>query len=297
MHEKTLPCRKGNVSRKCFGVLFFLAFLLAGNYGYSQVGTTCENPIVIPALPYTTTDDTANYADNYDPDVDASPVCASAGDNGNHYHSGNDVIYSYTPATDTSIDIEMPDGVAWSAMFVYTDCADIGIEYAACAAGTSTGDRVIDNFPVEGGETYYILLSIWATPQTFAYTLNITENTCIEHTVVFDIVPDCENGAQFFITANVTDMGSATAIAFTDDQGSASQQLSATGTVTFGPYDNLTEVVLTAANTADGSCVVVSEELTMIGCPPANDECSGAIALTVNTSAECTAVTAGTTAG
>lgn len=140
----------------------------------AQVGTTCANPIVISSLPYTTTDNTANYADNYDPPTSSSPTCATTS-SGNWYHGGNDVIYSYTPATSGTIKIEMPGVVGWTGIFVYTDCANIGVSYAACATSTSAGTRTINNFAVTAGQTYYILLSSWPSPQTFAYTLNVTQ--------------------------------------------------------------------------------------------------------------------------
>lgn len=294
MHEKALPGRNGCVRKGLYGVMF-LIFLLTGNFGHSQTGTTCANPIVVSALPYTTTDDTADYADNYDPSTDSGPECS--GSNGNNYHGGNDVIYSFTPSEDTSINISMPDVVAWTGMFVYTDCNDIGVDYAACSVGSGAGDREINHFLVEGGQTYYILLSTYPDPQTFEYTLNITENTCIIHSVDFTVEPDCDNGEQFFITAEVTSMGSADSITITDNQDSEPQEVTALGTVTFGPYESLTEVVLTAVNDGDDSCELVSDELTMIGCPTANDECSGAIALTVNTTGDCTTGTQGTTMG
>src|SRR5690606_2775638 len=77
------------------------AFLLCcfGIQAFSQVGTLCNDPIVIASLPYTTTDNTANYADNYDPDTDFwLPINGVEDEYANYYHGGNDVIYSYTPA-------------------------------------------------------------------------------------------------------------------------------------------------------------------------------------------------------
>ncbi|AWH85196.1 hypothetical protein HYN59_08705 [Flavobacterium album] len=271
-----------------------LSFL--GHSAYSQVGTTCENPIVITGLPYTTTDNTANYADNYDPPTASSPVCSTTS-SGNYYHLGNDVIYAYTPATNKSINIRMPNGVAWSGMFVYTSCANIGIEYAACATSTTAGNREINNFLVTGGQTYYILLSIWETPSTFAYTLNITENTCANQAATFGIVSNCAVTPGFFATANITSMGSATSLTVTDNQGSAPQVVTATGLVTFGPYTNGTSVNLTVANTTDSNCVVTGTALTQTACPPANDDCAGAITLIPSANTTCAGTTAGTTLG
>lgn len=151
-------------------------FVLISVSVFAQTGSLCTTPIVIPSLPYTTTDNTANYGDNYDPSTTSSPTC-SLTTFGNNYHGGNDVIYSYTPETSGTIKIELPSVVGWSAMFVYTDCANIGVSYAACATGTSAGARTINNFAVTAGQTYYIFISSWPAPQTIAYTLNVTSLT------------------------------------------------------------------------------------------------------------------------
>ncbi|AZA82794.1 hypothetical protein C1637_23460 [Chryseobacterium lactis] len=145
----------------------------------AQVGTLCSNPIVISSLPYTTTDDTANYADNYDPDPDNSPACSGSADEfGNYYHGGNDVIYSYTATSTGTIKIEIPGATGWTGLFVYNDCANIGLNYAACEGSVSDGDNIIvDNFAVTAGQTYYILISSWPDPQTVPYTLNVTSLT------------------------------------------------------------------------------------------------------------------------
>lgn len=143
---------------------------------FAQPGNLCTNPIVITSLPYTTTDDTANYGDNYDPQTTTHPDCNGTS-YGNYYHGGNDVIYSYTPTSNGLVKFELPNVVAWTGMFIYTDCANIGITYAGCSKSSSAGTRTIDNFAVTAGQTYYILLSSWPAPQTFAYTLNVTNIT------------------------------------------------------------------------------------------------------------------------
>jgi type IX secretion system substrate protein len=151
-------------------------FILLVSAGMSAQGSLCENPIVISALPFTASDNTANYADNYSPQTTTHPTCSTTSF-GNYYHSGNDVIYSYTAPTNGTIKVEMPAGIAWSGMFIYTDCANIGVSYAACATSPSAGTRTINDFPVDAGMTYFIYISSWSTPQTVAYTLNVTDTT------------------------------------------------------------------------------------------------------------------------
>ncbi|MBO9692932.1 T9SS type A sorting domain-containing protein [Chryseobacterium sp.] len=159
--------------------IFILSSLFSVAVISAQVGTTCQNPIIITSLPYTTTDNTANYADNYDPSTSSSPSCSDT-TMGNFFHTGNDVIYSYTAAASGTIKLEIPASAAtgWTGMFVYNSCSDIGVNYAACDTIASTAAPIIiDNFPVVAGQTYYILISSWSDPQTVSYTLNVTSLT------------------------------------------------------------------------------------------------------------------------
>lgn len=151
----------------------YLLFLFVTGSVFAQQGNLCTDPIVITSLPYTTTDDTANYGDNYDPQTTTHPDC-NGETYGNYYHGGNDVIYAYTPTSNGTIKVELPNVVAWTGLFIYTSCENIGIQYAGCSKSAAAGNRTIDNFAVTAGQTYYIYLSTWPSPQTFAYTLNVT---------------------------------------------------------------------------------------------------------------------------
>jgi len=88
----------------------------------------------------------------------------------------------------------------------------------------------------------------------------------------FTANPDCANG-QFSVDVNVTDFHGATSVTVSDDQGSTSQQLSAPGTVSFGPYASGTTVHYTVVN--DQNNVTLSQDLGY-SCPPENDACADA---------------------
>ena len=148
-------------------------FLLLASLGTFAQGSLCTDPIVISSLPFSVTDNTANYADNYDPPT-ATPIACGAGTAGNYYLGGNDVIYSYTPTADGNINLELPSSVAWTGFFVFTSCADIGSPPYACNCSSGAGNRTITNMAVTAGTTYYIVISSWPAPQTIAYTLNVT---------------------------------------------------------------------------------------------------------------------------
>ncbi|MFN3968370.1 T9SS type A sorting domain-containing protein [Flavobacterium sp.] len=150
---------------------------------YAQTGTLCTDPIVIATLPYSTSDNTANYADNYDPPT-ATPISCGAGTAGNYYLGGNDVIYTYTPTVSGTITLQLPSAVGWSGLFVFTSCAGIGSAPYACSCSSAAGNRTISDLVVTAGETYFIVISSWPSPQTIAYTLNVTQTSLGSNEIV-----------------------------------------------------------------------------------------------------------------
>src|SRR5690606_39965235 len=68
------------------------------------LGDDCSAPITIDALPYTSTDDTANYSDN--PNIEGSPGASGCGSTSS-YLNGNDVVYSYTADSDGSVSVNL----------------------------------------------------------------------------------------------------------------------------------------------------------------------------------------------
>ncbi|MEZ0006768.1 hypothetical protein ABH942_002145 [Flavobacterium sp. 28YEA47A] len=242
--------------------------------GVPPVGSVCGNPIIVTGLPYTTTDNTNLYGDDYDFPNGGSSGCGE--DTPNYYLNGDDVVYAYTPNVNKSINIRIPGAPGWSAILVYTSCNDIGTAAIACASGSGSGNREINQLSVTAGTTYYIVLSTWPSPQSFAYTLNITENTCTAPTVTFSRTSNCAVSSGFFVIANITSLGTATSLTVTDNQSSPAQQITAAGNVQFGPYPNNTSVVLTVASNQDANCVVVSPAQNQLACPPVNDNCVNA---------------------
>ncbi|WP_333875782.1 T9SS type A sorting domain-containing protein [Flavobacterium sp.] len=156
--------------------LYTFLFLLITVGLYAQTGSLCTDPIIISSLPYSTTDNTANYGDNYDPPT-STPISCGAGTSGNYYLGGNDVVYAYTPAVSGTITIQLPSMVGWSGLFVFTSCAGIGLAPYACNCSSAAGNRTINDMAVTAGQTYYIVISSWPAPQTVAYTLNVTQTS------------------------------------------------------------------------------------------------------------------------
>lgn len=146
---------------------------------FAQPGNLCTDPIGITSLPFSISDNTANYGDNYDPNTATSIACGAAVA-GNYYLGGNDVIYSFTAGTSGTVTIELPSSLAWTGLFVFLNCADIGTPPYACNCSSAAGNRTINNMSVTAGQTYYIVISSWPAPQTIPYTLNITGNVVLD---------------------------------------------------------------------------------------------------------------------
>ena len=139
-------------------------------------GDNCQNPKMVTSLPYTTTDDTANYYDVYENAPGGCGTTASA-----RYLNGNDVTYAYT-ATQTGVISINVSGLTdtYAGVFVYTSCAGIG---NSCYAGatndhtTPAPDLDIPTVNVTAGTTYYIIIST-RFAQTVGYKLSIQQEFC-----------------------------------------------------------------------------------------------------------------------
>ncbi|TRW24285.1 T9SS type B sorting domain-containing protein [Flavobacterium zepuense] len=146
------------------------------NFCTVALGESCAAPIVVGALPYTTTNDTNNFSDN--PAIEGSPGATGCGTTSS-YLGGNDVVYAYTPTTTGIITITMSPTATWSGVFVYDDCADIGVSCIGGVGSSDTSIRTIPNLSVTAGTTYYIVISTWPSPQTTGYTLTIQQVNCL----------------------------------------------------------------------------------------------------------------------
>lgn len=96
---------------------------------------------------------------------------------------------------------------------------------------------------------------------------------------VFSTYKDCNiEGLTIMVTIEVEDLGSASTVVVFDDAGTAPQELSNPGVVTFGPYPYDTDVTISVADADDSSCeateVVNSDSCPPIPCQMADPFCS-----------------------
>ncbi|WP_339890249.1 choice-of-anchor J domain-containing protein, partial [uncultured Flavobacterium sp.] len=250
------------------------------NFCTASLGETCGAPISIPSLPYTTTDNTSGFGDDYS----GSPGSSGCGTTGT-YLNGDDVFYQFTATSTNSITITSQTTSTWSGLFVYNDCANVGL---SCVAGSTSGNGSTTpdsiTFTPTVGQTYYVVISTWSLPQSVPYTLTIVENSCVNMTSTFAMVSNCSSGTDtFFVTANVSNMGSATSISGTTTPASTTQTITTAGTIQFGPFPNNTAVTINLQNDQDLNCFKNSTTLTQTFCPAPNNLCASAIPLTCNT--------------
>ncbi len=190
------------------------------------VGGVCTDPLIVTSLPYNTTDTTANYQDDY-----SGSAGANCGESAAYYLNGDDVVYAYSPTSDTSINISMTPDATYSGIFVYDSCDDIGVECIAGIGVSNTDERVFD-MNVYYGTTYYIVISTWASPQSVGYDLSITENTCSDPVINFTVNACNSATDEYTVDVDITDMGSSTQYTVSDDLGNV-QYAQAAGVLTF----------------------------------------------------------------
>lgn len=157
------------------------------NFQTIAIGTDCNTPKDITALPYTDTSDTNIYGNSYS----GSP---GTGCLGNNFLEGNDVVYEFTATADDYLKIALSNLVGEDNVgaFVYESCADIG---TTCFAGSTTTDGSNFEFDVfvTTGNTYYIVIATAGTDTTTDYTLDITGFDCLSWNA-----PDGDPSYEFF---------------------------------------------------------------------------------------------------
>lgn len=127
-------------------------------------GTTCDNPIVVNAIPFLDVNHTTDKENNY------TDTCLA------EYDNGNDIIYRLTIAATQCVDITVTGagpGDNWIGIALDNVCPP---SLACIAQGTSQGNvATISNLTLTPG-TYYIMIDRWPlTSDSLNFTLSITD--------------------------------------------------------------------------------------------------------------------------
>ncbi|WP_375235835.1 T9SS type A sorting domain-containing protein [Winogradskyella sp.] len=171
-----------------------------------------------------------------------------------------------TVTSTASFDQELAIASGTPSALVNEVCVDSGFTSETATISTTLGTN------------YYIYTAHWGSSNsTGEISVNLECATCTPPTVVATVVNDCDVSGGFLIDLDVTSLGNATSLQFYD--GTTFVTVTTTGTVQYGPYTNGTLVDFQIDHDSDSSCNLFATGLTQLACPPANDECSGAIAL------------------
>jgi len=205
-----------------------------------------------------------------------------------------DLWYQFTaPAYEVTLSVSNISGLTSVSGVLYSGTSGNLTEIGTC--GNSWPKTYAT---LTAGETYYLRLWDYGNDQTGTFDLCGYYLSCTPATVDFSVESICgDPSGDFNVVVDVTDMGSAASLDVQDDQGNPAQAATGATTLTFGPYANGTDVVITVTPDDNAACAITSDAQTQTICPPANDECDNAIALTVNADLNCGVVTSGTNLG
>ncbi|MBL4706000.1 MAG: T9SS type A sorting domain-containing protein [Flavobacteriales bacterium] len=202
-----------------------ISLLITCSTTHSQVGSTCGNPETISVLPLT---QTGNTTSGFGDDYSSSSACGSS------YMNGDDYIYEYSPASNTTINVTLTNTGTYVGVFITNGCPTTG----SCVASNtnSGGNPSLNSIALIGGNTYYIIISTWPSPQTTPFDISITEALPILNMI--------------FGTQSVTTCG----VDFRDIGGASNYSSSFSGTTTFNPVSagQKIELNFTSYNTESG---------------------------------------------
>jgi hypothetical protein len=122
-----------------------------------QGGDTIASATPIVGLPYTDSGTTTGYVDNYD--------CVWA--------EGPDVVYSYTPPADVTVDLDLCGSVFDTYLYVFLDGVNNIVRCNDDACGPQGLQSALHNIGLTAGHTYYIIVDGYYNYHG-AYTLTVT---------------------------------------------------------------------------------------------------------------------------
>ncbi|MBF01910.1 MAG: hypothetical protein CMP76_01300 [Flavobacterium sp.] len=136
-------------------------------------GLDCSDPIQITTVPYSTTDNTNVYGNDFN-----GPQGSSCAGGSTNYLAGNDVVYEFIPTFTGNVSIISTPVEGNSSLFVYSSCANIGVTCLAGVANTNNAPREINGFSVTAGQSYFIVVSSSAVTTSINYNLVIQRESC-----------------------------------------------------------------------------------------------------------------------
>ncbi len=127
------------------------------------------------------------------------------------------------------------------------------------------------------------------------YTINVTVPSCTAPDYTVTVTPNCPGGFDVDVFFNDFGSGASATIQWSLNSVPQTPIAAVIGSniLPGGPFASGSDVDVTVEHESDSDCNTSDNDNTYV-CPPANDDCAGAIALTVNPDFACGTVTSGT---
>ena len=251
---------------------------------YTLSGLDGSTNYFITILPYngsgSATDACSSYSFTTAIDTSSSIDCNSGPITLDYcYGNNNTTDFTYTNADGVPVNLTINSGnveAGWDVFSVY-DSDGITLLYSGDGdisglTFQSTGDTI--SFVVVSDGSISCEDSQFAPALANGINYTVACATCVSPEATYTVVDDCENGDQFFVEVDLTDIGSASSVTLSDNQGDTTQSATETGIYAFGPYDNNTGVVISITNDDDANCFISSDSITQEFCTTTSVDCS-----------------------
>jgi hypothetical protein len=132
-------------------------------------GDLCTDPKIVGSLPYSDSDDTGLYSDNYQ----TGGGCPT--DGGAFGVGTNETVYSFTPSSTGNYGVTITKSASSgpSLLYVTTNCGDVTNTCLADSGDVWSTSSATFGVPMTAGTTYYLMVDGWFANEDGAYTLQI----------------------------------------------------------------------------------------------------------------------------
>jgi hypothetical protein len=139
-------------------------------------GDTIDSAIPIASLPFSDSGNTCQFADDY------NAICP-------YTATGSpDVVYSYAPPSDVSVDVDLCASTYDTKLYVFEDVADNVIACNDDYCGSDGWKSEVTGVALQAGHTYYVIVDGYSATDCGTYHLNVLAHE--------DCVVLCPPGSQ-----------------------------------------------------------------------------------------------------
>lgn len=140
-------------------------------YDGIELTTSCSLPVPVVCedmtISTTTYSNTGLTTSGFGDDYSSADACGSS------YMNGDDIVIEYIPNTTECVNVSLSNTASWVGVFILDDCPDASGASCLASNTSSTGNPSISGFNVISGNTYYIVVSTYPTPQSTSFDLDI----------------------------------------------------------------------------------------------------------------------------